>query len=380
MTSFVITGIDGIGHALADGESGIITRGGVLTQAVVMQSNSAAFPASFVVQGALATRGIAVVLDTATGDANVSVSQGGSIVGAAAIYGSTASNDLFLSNAGMIEGFRIGGIVSTGAANVTVTNSGIIQCGTQGFESFFSGQRAAINVRGNALSIDNIGTIAAPGNAIIAGDTTVTALTNSGTISAGIAIDLGDSGDTVENAGTIRGRILLDGGADSFDGRFGRQTGLVFGGDGIDTLRGGVFEDRYYGGLNNDLVYGGGADDTLIGDAGDDMLRGGQGDDLISGGAGNDTITGGADDDSLSGGAGADTFVFARGQGTDRVTDFVNNVDKLDLRAFDFASFAAVKAVSDGAVFGLKIDVPGEGVIFVTGLTVALFTPGDVLL
>jgi serralysin len=75
-----------------------------------------------------------------------------------------------------------------------------------------------------------------------------------------------------------------------------------------------------------------------------------------------------------------DTFVFSRGQGTDRVTDFVNNVDKLDLRAFDFANLAAVKAVSDAAAFGLKIDVPGEGVIFVQGLTLALLSAGDVLL
>jgi Ca2+-binding RTX toxin-like protein len=82
----------------------------------------------------------------------------------------------------------------------------------------------------------------------------------------------------------------------------------------------------------------------------------------------------------MTGGTGVDTFVFARGQGTDRVTDFVNGVDRLDLRAFDFANVAAVKAVASANGLGLRIDVPGEGVLFVHGLTLATLTAGDVLL
>ena len=69
-----------------------------------------------------------------------------------------------------------------------------------------------------------------------------------------------------------------------------------------------------------------------------------------------------------------------RGQGTDRVTDFVNNVDKLDLRAFDLGSVAAVTALASASGFGLRIDVPGEGMIFVTGLTLATLSAADVLL
>jgi hypothetical protein len=72
--------------------------------------------------------------------------------------------------------------------------------------------------------------------------------------------------------------------------------------------------------------------------------------------------------------------VFARGQGTDRVTDFVNNIDKLDLRAFDFANVAAVAALASASSFGLRIDVPGEGMIFVSGLTLATLNAADVLL
>jgi hypothetical protein len=59
---------------------------------------------------------------------------------------------------------------------------------------------------------------------------------------------------------------------------------------------------------------------------------------------------------------------------------FADNVDRLDLRAFDFASVAAVKAVASDAAFGLRIDVPGEGVIFVNGLTFAQLSGGDMIL
>ena len=100
----------------------------------------------------------------------------------------------------------------------------------------------------------------------------------------------------------------------------------------------------------------------------------------MSGGAGADILRGGEGDDRLSGGTLADTFVFTRGQGTDRLVDFQNGFDLLDLRAFDFASVAAVTALASASGFGLRIDVPGEGVIFVAGLTLATLTAGDVLL
>jgi hypothetical protein len=59
---------------------------------------------------------------------------------------------------------------------------------------------------------------------------------------------------------------------------------------------------------------------------------------------------------------------------------FADNVDKLDLRAFDFASVAGVKALASDAAFGLRIDVPGEGVIFINGLTFAQLSGGDMIL
>ncbi|SQH74002.1 RTX toxin, putative (fragment) [Shewanella benthica] len=67
-------------------------------------------------------------------------------------------------------------------------------------------------------------------------------------------------------------------------------------------------------------------------DDGDDTLDGGTGDDLLFGQGGNDILIGGLGDDILIGGLGGDTFVWNQGEsGTDHITDFNLNEDKLDL-------------------------------------------------
>ncbi|MET1113242.1 MAG: calcium-binding protein [Allosphingosinicella sp.] len=117
--------------------------------------------------------------------------------------------------------------------------------------------------------------------------------------------------------------------------------------------------------------------DELLGNAGDDVLHGGGGDDLLIGGAGLDL---------LCGGAGGDLFRFSDGDsgtGTtaDGITDFVNVVDKVDLRgidansgsagdqAFTFIGAAAFSGTAgelryafDGTDTWLQGDVTGDGV------------------
>ncbi|HYI39636.1 MAG TPA: hypothetical protein VE053_04875 [Allosphingosinicella sp.] len=85
------------------------------------------------------------------------------------------------------------------------------------------------------------------------------------------------------------------------------------------------------GKANDDVFYGLGGADELQGNVGDDALDGGSGDDLLIGGEGADTLTGGT---------GGDLFRFFEGDsgagaGADRIVDFVNWVDKLDLRGVD---------------------------------------------
>ena len=67
---------------------------------------------------------------------------------------------------------------------------------------------------------------------------------------------------------------------------------------------------------------GGAAEERLWGSAGADSLSAGGGDDFLNDGAGADTMTGGA---------GADVFVFCRDGAVDRITDFQDGIDRIDI-------------------------------------------------
>lgn len=82
---------------------------------------------------------------------------------------------------------------------------------------------------------------------------------------------------------------------------------------------------------------GGGGNDDLEGGSGNDTLLGGTGRDILEGGSGNDILTGGA---------GVDFFEFERGDGRDRITDFQNGLDRIDLDDF---SRAQVGQIINGA-------------------------------
>jgi len=84
----------------------------------------------------------------------------------------------------------------------------------------------------------------------------------------------------------------------------------------------------------------------------------------------------------LSGGGAVDAFVFIRGGGNDRVADFANNLDKLDLRAMDFASVAAVVAASSDSSLGLLINLAtvGGGSVLLSSFTLANLDATDLLI
>ena len=91
---------------------------------------------------------------------------------------------------------------------------------------------------------------------------------------------------------------------------------------------------------NANTVTGTDLSERLAGLGGDDQLNGKEGDDTIRGGDGADTITGGAGLDRMQGGAGADRFVLTSaedsfGDTRDRVGDFEQGVDQIDLRLID---------------------------------------------
>lgn len=170
-----------------------------------------------------------------------------------------------------------------------------------------------------------------------------------------IGSDFGDTlrGDNARNRidGADGNDVLIGfGGNDILIGGAGQD--ILTGGDGADFLQGGVGVDqaRYNnsaegvqinlldgtasGGqaegdilFNIENLFGSNHDDVLIGDENNNQILGNNGDDILAGNGGINT---------LFGGGGADTFVLT--EGFSYVRDFVDDVDKLDVSAYGFAS------------------------------------------
>jgi Ca2+-binding RTX toxin-like protein len=119
----------------------------------------------------------------------------------------------------------------------------------------------------------------------------------------------------------------------------------IHGTSGKDVIKGLAGNDRLYGDAGADLMSGGEGNDTLLGGAGNDRQYGGTGRDVLSGELGNDVLTGGLD---------ADIFRFRGSWGADRVTDFQNGVDRIDLRW---------TGLSFGELSVTQRDMDGDGVI-----------------
>jgi uncharacterized protein (TIGR01370 family) len=183
--------------------------------------------------------------------------------------------------------------------------------------------------------------------------------------------------------GGLAGNDKITGGskADQLYGHSGNDT--VNGSAGNDTLDGGLGNDSVIGGLDNDRVLGGAGNDRIYGQDGDDRLFGQSGNDVLSGGAGNDQISGGLGNDLLYGGAGHDAFVFAPANGADRVYDFTQGEDRLNLHALGTtlpATLAALSLTSTGVLLDLT-QLGGTGSVLLIGQTdLAAFTAADFIL
>lgn len=126
-----------------------------------------------------------------------------------------------------------------------------------------------------------------------------------------------------------------------------QKSGPVGPTKGDDTLSGSKGNDRvnllagndvYSGAGGNDTVKGGNGHDSILGGNGNDKLVGNQGKDRLDGGAGKDLLDGGPGNDTLIGGGGRDTFLFSNGSGLDKILDFQDNVDLLDLTGLGLSS------------------------------------------
>ncbi|WP_275974151.1 cadherin-like domain-containing protein [Argonema galeatum] len=105
------------------------------------------------------------------------------------------------------------------------------------------------------------------------------------------------------------------------------------------------------GGNGKDTLTGGLGRDTLSGGNGDDILNGGAGGDTLRGDNGNDTLIGGTGRDTVTGGNGNDIFVIAAGSGTDTFTDFKKGTDVVGLSgglSFGQLSFSGNQILAGG--------------------------------
>lgn len=150
----------------------------------------------------------------------------------------------------------------------------------------------------------------------------------------GYSLRLGSSEDNIIVADKSGGEVVYSGsGRDSVTGASLRST-VILGGSENDKLDGGSRNDEIYGeegndqisgGEGNDKLFGGSGDDMIWGDDGNDTIEGGSGDDRLFGGKGNDILDGGAGNDRLYGGEGDDVYIFARGSGSDLISDRLGN-------------------------------------------------------
>lgn len=151
----------------------------------------------------------------------------------------------------------------------------------------------------------------------------------------------------------------------------------MIGQTGADTVLGGVGEDTLLGYAGTDRLEGGAGNDRMKGHADADSLAGGEGDDTLQGGPGADTMRGGLGADRLRSEPDgvADVFVWAAGEGGDRVQGFIPGQDRLLLEGLgplDPARFIAGQnpaapggtgayVLYDAATGRLSVDWDGPG-------------------
>ena len=122
-------------------------------------------------------------------------------------------------------------------------------------------------------------------------------------------------------------------------------------------------------GTGNNQFEGGDGNDTLTGTTSDDQLSGYAGDDILRGGLGND---------QLSGGAGIDTFVLAPGEGTDTITDFMVDQDRIGLA--EGLSFGQLTITQDGSDTLIKLTSDNEILAILSGVQSNSLTAADFII
>lgn len=152
----------------------------------------------------------------------------------------------------------------------------------------------------------------------------------------------------------------------------------VRGDAGVNIFRGGDVDELFFGLGGKDTINAADGRDTIYGGDQRDGLHGQDGDDRMFGGADNDTIDGGDGEDRYHGGQGADTFVFTADGEEDRINDFEDGVDVIDVSAFALAGgFADIQAGATQDGDDVYIDLGGGDVIKLNDTLLSEVTEDD---
>jgi Ca2+-binding RTX toxin-like protein len=222
-----------------------------------------------------------------------------------------------------------------------------------------------------------------------AGDTAK--ITNDGLIatSAGYSYNnTGDGRDVFVNRGTVHGQIFLGAGDDRLIDK-GVILSFVTGGSGDDTfiLRRHVsIIEGASGGTDSvriGVTFGLTAEVEnlrLTGKKNADATGNGEAN-IINGNSGNNVIAGGTAADTLSGGGGRDTFLYAKFDGGDTITDFRQGQDRIRIEGFtQFDSFGDLDFVKSGEDVRISFaDENGADFILVENQKIGDFDKGDFL-
>ncbi len=109
------------------------------------------------------------------------------------------------------------------------------------------------------------------------------------------------------------------------------QTRKHLGTDGNDYLVGNTGTSVY---SDDEIFYAGAGNDTIWGRDGNDILYGGGGDDKLYGESGDDILYGETGNDTLNGGNGNDTYLFALGDGADKIVESDADLSNIDTIRF----------------------------------------------
>jgi Ca2+-binding RTX toxin-like protein len=221
----------------------------------------------------------------------------------------------------------------------------------------------------------------------------------------------GEDGNDVLYGGTGFVTDILIGGAgnDTLDGSASVASGELRNHGDYDLMDGGAGDDTYYVDTPADLTFEaiGGGTDTVIADINgggyylyanvenltltgntpfgvgnelNNVLIGSNLSNWLLGGAGNDTINGKGGNDVLFGESGADTFVFEHGTGGDVIGDFTHGVDRIDISAIGYTSFAQLQSHMAENAGTSAIDLGNGDFIVIVGVAMNTLAAGDFVL